>query len=50
APIGGMGGGGFDFGIDPNDDPEFALDLRVSMEEQRARQEAEARAQVESSN
>jgi len=51
APIGGMGGGGFDFGIDPNDDPELALALRVSMEEQRARQEAEARAQqVESSN
>ena len=51
APMGGMGGGGFDFGIDPNDDPELALALRVSMEEQRARQEAEARAQqVESSN
>jgi 26S proteasome regulatory subunit N10 len=51
APIGGMGGGGFDFGIDPNDDPELALALRVSMEEQRARQEAEARAQqVESTS
>jgi len=38
-----MGGGGFDFGIDPNDDPELALALRVSMEEQRTRQEAESR-------
>jgi 26S proteasome regulatory subunit N10 len=38
-----MAGGGFDFGIDPNDDPELALALRVSMEEQRSRQEAEVR-------
>ena len=35
-------GGGFEFGVDPNEDPELALALRVSMEEQRARQEAEA--------
>jgi 26S proteasome regulatory subunit N10 len=35
--------GGFDFGLDPNDDPELALALRVSMEEQRVRQEAEQR-------
>jgi 26S proteasome regulatory subunit N10 len=42
APVGG-GGRGFDFGVDPNDDPELALALRVSMEEQRARQEAESR-------
>ncbi|OWA53626.1 26S proteasome non-ATPase regulatory subunit 4 [Hypsibius exemplaris] len=44
---GGVGGqqGGFDFGLDPNDDPELALALRVSMEEQRARQEAESRQQ-----
>lgn len=35
-------GGGFEFGVDPNDDPELALALRVSMEEQRARQQAEA--------
>lgn len=35
------GGGGFEFGVDPNEDPELALALRVSMEEQRARQEAE---------
>ena len=37
-------GGGFEFGVDPNEDPELALALRVSMEEQRARQEAEAAA------
>lgn len=35
--------GGFEFGIDPNDDPELVLALRVSMEEQRQRQEEEAR-------
>lgn len=35
--------GGFEFGVDPNDDPELALALRVSMEEQRARQEEESR-------
>jgi 26S proteasome regulatory subunit N10 len=40
------GGGGFDFGIDPNDDPELALALRVSMEEQRTRQEADIRNQA----
>lgn len=39
----GLGGGGFEFGIDPNEDPELALALRVSMEEQRQRQEEEAR-------
>ena len=40
----GMGGaapaGGFEFGVNPDDDPELALALRVSMEEQRARQQA----------
>lgn len=36
-------GGGFDFGIDPNEDPELAMALRVSLEEQRQRQEQEAR-------
>jgi 26S proteasome regulatory subunit N10 len=35
------GGGGYEFGVDPNDDPELALALRVSMEEQRARQQAD---------
>ena len=39
----GIGGSGFEFGIDPNEDPELALALRVSMEEQRLRQEEEAR-------
>lgn len=39
----GIGGSGFEFGIDPNEDPELALALRVSMEEQRQRQEEEAR-------
>ena len=33
--------GGFEFGVNPDDDPELALALRVSMEEQRARQQAE---------
>ena len=37
------GGGDFDFGVDPNLDPELALALRVSMEEERARQEAAAK-------
>ncbi|XP_071722110.1 26S proteasome non-ATPase regulatory subunit 4 homolog [Rutidosis leptorrhynchoides] len=38
---------GFDFGVDPNLDPELALALRVSMEEERARQEAAARRAAE---
>lgn len=44
AAAGGMGGGGgdYEFGVDPNLDPELALALRVSMEEERARQEAAA--------
>eukprot|EP00640_Fibrocapsa_japonica_P001197 CAMPEP_0113937476 /NCGR_PEP_ID=MMETSP1339-20121228/4096_1 /TAXON_ID=94617 /ORGANISM="Fibrocapsa japonica" /LENGTH=428 /DNA_ID=CAMNT_0000940263 /DNA_START=43 /DNA_END=1329 /DNA_ORIENTATION=+ /assembly_acc=CAM_ASM_000762 len=42
------GGGAGDFGgIDPNLDPELAMALRVSMEEERARQEAIAKAQRE---
>lgn len=46
---GGLGGAGFEFGVDPNEDPELALALRVSMEEQRQRQEEEQRrAQAES--
>jgi len=36
-------GMGFEFGVDPSEDPELALALRVSMEEQRSRQEDEAR-------
>ncbi|XP_022342267.1 26S proteasome non-ATPase regulatory subunit 4-like [Crassostrea virginica] len=39
----GLSAVGFEFGVDPNEDPELALALRVSMEEQRARQEDEAK-------
>lgn len=45
----GLGGSGFEFGVDPNEDPELALALRVSMEEQRQRQEDEARRAREAS-
>lgn len=46
----GLGGNVFEFGVDPNEDPELALALRVSMEEQRQRQESEQRrANTESS-
>ncbi|KAL9689539.1 hypothetical protein QQ045_009925 [Rhodiola kirilowii] len=38
---------GFDFDVDPNVDPELALALRVSMEEERARQEAAAKKAAE---
>ncbi|AES95157.1 putative proteasome subunit Rpn10 protein [Medicago truncatula] len=41
------GGTGYDFGVDPNLDPELALALRVSMEEERARQEAAAKKAAE---
>ncbi|XP_062081931.1 26S proteasome non-ATPase regulatory subunit 4 homolog isoform X1 [Humulus lupulus] len=37
------GASGFEFGVDPNLEPELALALRVSMEEERARQEAAAK-------
>ncbi|PSS00470.1 26S proteasome non-ATPase regulatory subunit like [Actinidia chinensis var. chinensis] len=37
----------FDYGVDPNLDPELALALRVSMEEERARQEAAAKKAAE---
>jgi 26S proteasome regulatory subunit N10 len=40
APPAGFGSGGFEFGVDPSLDPELALALRISMEEERARQEA----------
>ncbi|KAG0295359.1 hypothetical protein BGZ96_011927 [Linnemannia gamsii] len=33
-------GGSYEFGVDPNLDPELALALRISLEEERARQEA----------
>ncbi|XP_023025352.1 regulatory particle non-ATPase 10 isoform X1 [Leptinotarsa decemlineata] len=39
----GLSASGYEFGVDPNEDPELALALRVSMEEQRQRQEDEAR-------
>eukprot|EP01113_Clastostelium_recurvatum_P040771 TRINITY_DN637_c0_g1_i2.p1 TRINITY_DN637_c0_g1~~TRINITY_DN637_c0_g1_i2.p1 ORF type:complete len:388 (-),score=128.43 TRINITY_DN637_c0_g1_i2:30-1193(-) len=38
AAASGGAGGEFDFGIDPSLDPELALALRLSMEEERARQ------------
>lgn len=41
----GSGLSSFEFGVDPNEDPELALALRVSMEEQRQRQEEESRRQ-----
>lgn len=41
------GASGFEFGVDPNIDPELALALRVSMEEERARQEAAAKRAAE---
>uniref|UniRef100_A0A914X4F5 26S proteasome non-ATPase regulatory subunit 4 n=1 Tax=Plectus sambesii TaxID=2011161 RepID=A0A914X4F5_9BILA len=48
APVAVPGGGGaFDFGIDAGDDPELAMALRVSLEEQRHRQEQEARQAAE---
>lgn len=37
---GGGGGDGFEFGVDANMDPELAMALRVSLEEERARQGA----------
>jgi 26S proteasome regulatory subunit N10 len=54
AAAGNVGAGGGDFadfgGIDPNMDPELAMALRVSMEEERARQERAAAALAASSN
>lgn len=43
---GGSGGGGgndFEFGVDPSVDPELALALRMSFEEEKARQEKKAK-------
>lgn len=42
--LGAIGGdsSGFEFDIDPNLDPELALALRMSLEEENARQQAEA--------
>ncbi|KAK8582505.1 hypothetical protein V6N13_069282 [Hibiscus sabdariffa] len=47
ATAAGSGVSNFDFGVDPNIDPELALALRVSMEEERARQEAAAKSAAE---
>lgn len=44
---GGAGGNDFEFGVDPNLDPELALVLRMSMEEERERQAREQRARDE---
>jgi 26S proteasome regulatory subunit N10 len=53
--VGGMGGGGdggdggqaFEFGVDPSMDPELALALRMSMEEEKARLEKRAKEEAE---
>ncbi|KAL9113030.1 MAG: hypothetical protein Q9187_007679 [Circinaria calcarea] len=37
-------GGGFEFGVDPSTDPELALALRMSMEEEKARQDKATKA------
>lgn len=42
---GGQTGGSFEFGVDPTMDPELALALRMSMEEENARQERDKKAQ-----
>ncbi|KAJ3226097.1 hypothetical protein HK099_005566 [Clydaea vesicula] len=39
-PSGFTSSANYEFGVDPNMDPELALALRISMEEERARQEA----------
>jgi 26S proteasome regulatory subunit N10 len=41
---GGSGGNDFEFGVDPSVDPELALALRMSFEEEKARQEKEKKA------
>jgi len=38
----GSGGAGFEFGVDPSLDPELAMALRMSLEEERARQAVSA--------
>ena len=54
-PRGGENGGdgfrdaGFEFGVDPSTDPELALALRMSMEEEKARQDKETKAKGEAS-
>ncbi|KAI9876575.1 MAG: hypothetical protein M1830_006189 [Pleopsidium flavum] len=41
------GGGGFEFGVDPSTDPELALALRMSFEEEKARLEKEKKEKEE---
>jgi 26S proteasome regulatory subunit N10 len=41
---GDAGGGSFEFGVDPSVDPELALALRMSYEEEKARQEKDKKA------
>ena len=41
---GGSGGNDFEFGVDPSVDPELALALRMSFEEEKARQEKDRKA------
>ena len=41
---GGSGGKDFEFGVDPSVDPELALALRMSFEEEKARQEKDKKA------
>ncbi|KAK7714310.1 proteasome regulatory particle base subunit rpn10 [Diaporthe eres] len=44
----GEGGGDFgEFGFDPNNDPELALALRMSMEEEQARRDRQAREEAD---
>jgi 26S proteasome regulatory subunit N10 len=44
---GGMGDSQFEFGVNPEVDPELALALRMSFEEEKARQEKERKAKEE---
>ena len=44
---GDSGAGQFEFGVDPDMDPELALALRMSYEEEKARQEREKKAKEE---
>jgi len=43
----GLSGNSFEFGVDPNLDPELALALRLSLEEEKARQQATTSGQKE---
>ncbi len=47
ADVGGGSSNDFEFGIDPSVDPELALALRMSMEEEKARQEKRAKEEAE---